>query len=72
MRKVKNWVNGQKCEWCHGAIEVGEDCIQSEARGFYNRKWHESCTPRARYMRFGNDMNKPYTKEILRKENEAQ
>lgn len=69
MRKVRNHVLGQKCEWCHGIIKVDEECIQSEAFG--NRKWHNGCEPQARAYRFGKDMNKPYTKEILRQENEG-
>jgi hypothetical protein len=70
MRHVTNREYGQECEWCHGKIEVGEECIQSQSVGMYNRKWHLDCTPQQRYYRFGNDMNKPYTKEILRRENE--
>lgn len=56
------------CAWCKGKIEIGVECIQSQANGAM--KWHFSCEPFARMNRFLSNMNKPYTKEILKEENQ--
>ena len=29
MKHVTNHEYGQECEWCHGKIEVGEECLHA-------------------------------------------